>query len=79
MRCELDRYWLFAGDDYEERGGMFDFVASSNSEDVLSRVADTMYDDRSQWWHIFDTQEQAIVSHNEGTGSCCLPDFGKVF
>ncbi|MCK4668156.1 hypothetical protein KAU33_15495 [Candidatus Dependentiae bacterium] len=61
----MARYLLFAGDDYEPRGGMNDFVKGFKTKPELMKFLrenpDEYIDD---WWHVADTVKCEIVLHD---------------
>ena len=54
----MKRYWLFNGHEYENYGGMSDFICSYNSVPKAKSEADKMYCD---WCEIFDSQKEMII------------------
>lgn len=52
----MKRYWLFGGETYYARGGMWDFIIDSNDIDDLY-VASLGYD----WFHIYDSHDKRMT------------------
>lgn len=52
----LKKYILFGGDVYYPRGGMRDFVDTSDNLNDLIGLAVETYDDDYEWAYVFDTE-----------------------
>ena len=62
----MKRYWLFGNDTYYSVGGMADFIASSDSRsDLIERANEIESTGKIDWWHVFDSREDKIVSESE--------------
>ena len=65
----IRRYMLFAGDPYDQEGGMHDFVKSFDTpgeaeaffRDTYDEPGDVAISDPYHWWHVYDTVEQQCV------------------
>jgi hypothetical protein len=59
----MKRYWLFQFDQYYPQGGMNDFVESFDSlEEALVHYKKLKNHFKGDYYHIFDSQNQTIIS-----------------
>ena len=55
----MNRYLLFAGENYYPFGGFADYVGSRNS---ITEVKEELLNNNSyDWWHIVDSEKGIIV------------------
>ena len=68
----MNRFLLFSGQMFYANGGMSEFVTSNNSLELLIQCGECMlervdniklshYGCREDWYHIFDTDNMAII------------------
>lgn len=57
----IERYLLFASDDYYPTGGGFDLQQASDNIETLARLGSG---NGNHWWHIVDLHTHQIVAGN---------------
>ena len=62
----MKRYWLFVGEEHQERGGLADFKASFDDHDEAKAAArQIVADGQYVWAEVGDMQEQSTLLYTQ--------------
>lgn len=82
----MKRYWLFGNVCYYATGGFYDYRGSFDTlEDAIAFGKDCENEPyftarRVEWWHVFDSVTQTVVSANDERPYGCNDDeLPKIF
>ena len=57
----MKRYWLFGGENYYAKGGIHDFIASTDYLELLVSQAKKLNPSEIDWYHIVDSDTGNII------------------
>lgn len=66
----MKRYWLFGGCVFYAKGGIHDFIDSSDNTKEIWQIIKQKFspDDEYSWFHIVDSKTGKIVARSEVQG-----------